>query len=171
MTPSRFNKRGLVSAALVFFLILGGSISCGQQSSTAPTTSASPAPQSLPTVTMTIGSKPFVLQKALNESERETGLMHVDAMPADRGMIFAFAQEQPLSFWMKNTHIPLDLIYLDHNGQVVAIQQGRPFDLTDLPSGKPAKYVIELNLGGAASAGLKVGDVVSVPPEVTATDR
>jgi hypothetical protein len=171
MSLLHFYKKSVLSAALALFLILGGSVSCGQQSATAPATSSADVPQSLPTADMTLGNKQFVLQKAVNEDQREKGLMHVVSMPADKGMIFAFAEQQPLSFWMKNTHIPLDIIFLDKDGRVVAIQQGKPFDLTDLPSGKPAKYVIELNLNGAADAGLKVGDVVNVPSEVAATDR
>jgi uncharacterized protein len=171
MSISPFSKRSLLAAAMALLLLVGGQVSCGQQPATAPAANSADVPQSLPTVMMTLGNQPFVVQKALNEEQRNKGLMFVTSMPADHGMIFAFANEEPLSFWMKNTLIPLDLVFLDHEGRVVAIQQGKIKDISDIPSLKPAKYVIELNLNAATTAGLKAGDIVKIPPEVVATDR
>ena len=86
-------------------------------------------------------------------------------MPSDHGMLFVFAAEEhpALSFWMKNTRIPLDVIYLDASGRVVSVHQMRPYDLRGVSSEGPAQYAIELNQGAAAKTGLKKGDVVHLP--------
>jgi uncharacterized protein len=117
----------------------------------------------LPTTTMQIGDKTFTLEIADTEELRQRGLMYRDSMPADHGMIFVFEEEDHLSFYMRNTRIPLDIIYLDRSGKVVSIHPMKPHDLTSVRSGKPAQYAIELNRGAAADVGVKVGDVLKLP--------
>jgi uncharacterized membrane protein (UPF0127 family) len=117
----------------------------------------------LPTVPMTIGSKTFTLEIANDAGEREKGLMRRDSMPADHGMIFVFPDEQRLGFYMRNTRIPLDIIFVNANGVVVSIKQMRPYDVSTTHTDAPAKWAIELNQGQAAAAGLKVGDRVTIP--------
>ncbi len=90
--------------------------------------------------------------------------MHRDSMPADHGMIFTFDAPQELNFYMKNTRIPLDIIFIDQNGRVVSIAQMRPYDWSTTSSAAPAQYAIELNQGAAARAGVAVGDVLHLPP-------
>src|SRR3954453_2404300 len=87
----------------------------------------SPRPQSLRTVNMTLGNGKFVIEVADTDAEQEIGLMYRDSMPADHGMIFWFRDEDVRSFWMKNTRIPLDIVYTDKNGKIVAIKQMQPF--------------------------------------------
>ena len=126
--------------------------------------SAASQPSSgLPTVKMQLGNKPFTLEVAATEESRERGLMRRDSMPADHGMIFVFAREQPLSFYMKNTRIPLDIVFVDRDGKVVSVRQMKPYDLSITPSGAPAMWAIELNQGAAADAGVKVGDQLQIP--------
>lgn len=115
------------------------------------------------TVDVTVGAKPFRLWVATTPDAQAYGLMNRSSLPADRGMLFVFPREQDLSFWMKNTLIPLDIVYLDAGGRVVSIKQGRPLDLTGIPSDGPAQFVIELNAGASAAAGLKPGDRVDLP--------
>ena len=122
------------------------------------------APEQYGIVRMDIGSQPFTLELAATDKTRQHGLMHRQSMAPDHGMLFVFAGEQPLSFWMKNTLIPLDIVYLDRNGKVVSVSQMKPLDETGVPSRFPAKYAIELNEGTAARVGVKVGDVLTVPP-------
>jgi uncharacterized protein len=118
----------------------------------------------LPTVDMRIGSRQYTLEVANTPASREKGLMQRDSMPADHGMIFVFDRERPLSFWMKNTRFPLDILYLDATGQVVSIHQMKPYDTrTQTASARPAKYAIELNVGEAAKAGVVAGDVLEIP--------
>ena len=115
------------------------------------------------TVRMQIGSQQFTLEVAATPKSQQLGLMHRQSMPADRGMIFVFPQERELSFWMKNTLIPLDILYLDKGGKVVAVRQMKAMDETPVPSGSPAKYAIELNQGTADRVGVKSGDVLQIP--------
>jgi uncharacterized membrane protein (UPF0127 family) len=127
---------------------------CGNGSATSAT---------LPTVPMKIGSKTFTLEIANDTLEREKGLMRRDSMPADHGMIFVFAGEERLGFYMKNTRIPLDIIFLNANGVVVSIKQMRPYDVSTTYTDAPAKWAIELNQGQAAASGVKVGDQLTIP--------
>ncbi len=121
-------------------------------------------PQSkLRTVTMRIGNGDFTLEVAETDQAREIGLMNRDSMPAGHGMIFVFDDEEERSFWMKNTRIPLDILYLDRAGRIVSIKQMEPFDLRGTPSNGPAQYVIELNVGTAAKVGVKPGDQLALP--------
>ena len=120
--------------------------------------------QHLPTVQMQIGSKQFTLEVADTYQARETGLMFRDSMPADHGMIFMFDRPEVQGFWMKNTRIPLDIIYVGSDGVVVSIKPMQPFDLRSTSSDKPAQYAIELNQGAAKACGVKVGDKLTIPP-------
>ena len=115
------------------------------------------------TVRMQIGNQPFTLEVAATPKAQQLGLMHRESMPADRGMIFVFPDERPLSFWMKNTLIPLDIVYLDKDGKVVSVRQMKALDESSVPSGAPAMYAIELNQGAAARAGVKEGDTLEIP--------
>jgi len=129
---------------------------------------AKEAPQSgLPETTMTIGHKTFTLEIAASDAAHETGLMNRDSMPSDHGMIFVFTGESPRTFWMKHTRIPLDILYVDATGKVVSVHQMKPFDLSPVASRGAARYAIELNEGAATAAGVKDGDQLSLPPDVT----
>jgi len=126
------------------------------------------SPAGLPMVSMKIGSRTFHIEVAATPSDQETGLMKRDSMPEDHGMIFVFPDEGNRAFWMKNTRIPLDILYLDTAGKIVSIHQMQPYDLTETPSDFPMRYAIELNRGAAKDAGVKVGDQITIPPEAKA---
>lgn len=120
----------------------------------------------LRTVTVRLGNEDFTLEVADTPESTRQGLMFRESMPDNHGMIFVFPTERPLSFWMKNTYIPLDVVFVNVRREVVAIKPGRPLnDRTSIDSGAPASYVIELNRGAAARAGLKVGDKIDLPAE------
>jgi uncharacterized membrane protein (UPF0127 family) len=153
----RYSTTSAIAVLIVAALAGGG---CRQ---------SAPAKPGLPTVTMQLGSKTFTLEIANSVPTRERGLMQRDSMPADHGMIFVFDQEQPLGFYMKNTRIPLDIIFVGANGNVVSIKQMKPYDLKTTPSDLPAKWAIELNAGAAAEAGVKVGDALQIPEAARAT--
>ncbi|MFH1054937.1 MAG: DUF192 domain-containing protein [Candidatus Altiarchaeota archaeon] len=96
-----------------------------------------------------------------NESGRMKGLMFRETLPPDRGMLFIFEEEGIHSFWMKNTLIPLDIIWLDSNMRVVNIEHAAPCKADPCQSynpGETAKYVLEVNGGYATEHGIKVGD-------------
>lgn len=124
--------------------------------------------EKLPTMPVRIGQKTFQLEIARTEAQLEKGLMARDGMPGDHGMLFVFSDEKDLSFWMKNTRFPLDILFLDHADKIVSIHQMKPYDLTPVPSDRPASYAIELNLGAADGAAAHVGDTVDLPPSAMA---
>jgi uncharacterized membrane protein (UPF0127 family) len=123
------------------------------------------APGQVRTAPVMIGQMEFQLEIADSMASRQRGLMHRQSMPADRGMLFVFDYPEVLRFWMKNTYIPLDIIYLDGAGKVVTIKQLKPLDETSVSSEKPAKYAIELNAGMAEKAAVREGDVIHLPEE------
>jgi uncharacterized protein len=131
-----------------------------------PTTGGCQEPdraQHLPAVQMQIGDKNFTLEVADTEQAQQTGLMFRDSMPADHGMIFMFDRAEVQNFWMKNTRIPLDIIYVGADGVVVAVKSMEPFDLRGISSDQPAQFAIELNKGAAAACGVKKGDKLTIP--------
>ena len=132
-------------------------------------TASSPPVANLPTVQMAIGKSDFTLEVADNAAKREQGLMQRDSMPSSHGMIFVFPDETDRAFWMKNTRIPLDIVFLDHNGKIVSLATMKPYDLSNTPSNGPAKYAIELNAGEIQSLGLQVGQILSIPTGASST--
>ncbi|MGH8090843.1 MAG: DUF192 domain-containing protein [Rudaea sp.] len=110
----------------------------------------------------------FQIEIAADEASRERGLMFRENMPADHGMLFVFDDTQVRTFWMKNTHIPLDILYFDQNYKLVSVQQRVPPCLNSgnncpgYPSEGAAQYVLELNAGMADKLGIKPGDALAV---------
>lgn len=103
------------------------------------------------------------IEIADNDYERETGLMYRTKLEENQGMLFVFPKEEPRGFYMKNTHIPLDLIFMDSDKQIVSItRNAEPGKLETIPSGAPAQYVLEVKAGLAAQWGLKVGDKILI---------
>ena len=99
------------------------------------------------------------LEIADDDYQRETGLMYRSSMEPDQGMLFIFENEQPRGFYMKNTHIPLDLIFLNSQNKIVSIaKDAQPESLETIPSNAPAQYVLEINGGLSDQWNLAVGD-------------
>lgn len=106
----------------------------------------------------------FQAEIADNEAERAQGLMNRPSLPEDRAMLFLFPDEAPRGFWMKNTQIPLDILYLNRRGEIVSIVRGAvPLSEATVPSGAPAAAVLEINGGLADRLGVAPGDVVRHP--------
>jgi uncharacterized membrane protein (UPF0127 family) len=110
----------------------------------------------------------FQIEIAADEASRERGLMFRESMPSDHGMLFVFDDAQVRTFWMKNTHIPLDILYFDQNYKLVSVQRRVPPCLNSgnncpgYPSEGEARYALELNAGMADKFGVKAGDVLDV---------
>ena len=99
------------------------------------------------------------IEIADDDYQRETGLMYRKSMQDDRGMLFIFEDEQPRGFYMKNTDIPLDLIFLNAKNKIVSIaKNAKPRNLETIPSEVPAQYVLEINAGLADQWNLQPGD-------------
>lgn len=104
------------------------------------------------------GQARFGVEVADDPAERARGLMHRESLPASRGMLFVYDRPQRMSFWMRNTLIPLDIIFLDSSGRVIRVHENaRPRDETPIPSGGIARYVLEINGGFARRLGIDVG--------------
>ncbi|WP_347922525.1 DUF192 domain-containing protein [Pontimicrobium sp. SW4] len=104
----------------------------------------------------------FDIEIADNDYETQTGLMNRESMKDSNAMLFIFPNMQMRSFYMKNTLIPLDIIYLDNNNTIVSIQENaKPLDEASLPSGTPAQFVLEINGGLSQQLNIEVGDKMS----------
>lgn len=103
----------------------------------------------------------FLVELALTPKQRSQGLMFRQEMAENAGMLFLFDREAPRSFWMRNTYLALDLIFIDSQGMIVAIARDAvPLDETPIPSGEPAVGVLEVLAGTAERLGLTPGDRV-----------
>jgi hypothetical protein len=106
--------------------------------------------------------KRFSVEVADTREKQALGLMFRDSMPMDHGMLFIFPREAPRSFWMKNTRIPLDIMYFNEGLELVSISADTPPCRTrrcpSYPSTSPARFVLELNAGVASDLGVEIGD-------------
>ncbi len=110
------------------------------------------------------GPHVFKVEVMSTDAERERGLMYRRSLAEDHGMLFDFHTQQTVTFWMENTYIPLDMIFVAQDGRVVSIKHdAKPLDRSLIPSGAPTLGVLEVNAGVASAIGLKVGDVVKHP--------
>lgn len=106
------------------------------------------------------GRNKVQLEIAASPDEQQCGMMYRDAAPRGTGMIFPFDAPRPASFWMKNTGVALDIIFVGPDDRVISIGNGVPFSRDLVDSGGVAAYVVELARGEAARIGLRPGDRV-----------
>ena len=110
------------------------------------------------------GPQKFKIELALSDAQMEQGLMFRRSLAPDAGMLFDFKRPVPVTMWMKNTLIPLDMVFLDAGGRVVDIhERAVPQSLDQIAAKGPARYVVELNGGTAARLGIRPGDRVTSP--------
>jgi uncharacterized membrane protein (UPF0127 family) len=110
------------------------------------------------------GDFAFTVEIADTNEERAKGLMFRNELAADAGMLFDYGKEQETSFWMQNTLIPLDMIFIGADGVVKNIHvNAKPLDTTPIPSGVPVRFVLEIPGGRSREIGLAVGDRVEHP--------
>lgn len=118
-----------------------------------------------------VGGQRYAVEIADDDAERARGLMFREEMAPDRGMLFIHDRQGPLAYWMKNTKIPLDILYFDDSRKLVSKQVDvPPCTLGDMcpnyPSEAPARYVLELNAGEAARLKLENGAELKLSPEI-----
>lgn len=110
------------------------------------------------------GDFTFTVEIADTNEERAKGLMFRNELAADAGMLFDYGKEQEASFWMQNTLIPLDMIFIGADGVVKTIHvNAKPLDTTPIPSGVPVRFVLEIPGGRSREIGLAVGDRMEHP--------
>ncbi|GMU70573.1 MAG: DUF192 domain-containing protein [Burkholderiales bacterium] len=121
-------------------------------------------PQSLPVTKIRVGGHAVDAEVASTPPERQVGLMYRFSLPADRGMLFVFAEPQPLSFWMRNTYVPLSIAFIDAQGRILNIEDMAPRDETGVPSRGLALYALEMRKGWFAERGVRPGTQVTGLP-------
>jgi hypothetical protein len=106
----------------------------------------------------------FTVEVARSLDQQQTGMMNRNSLAPDRGMIFPYSPPQPVAFWMRNTLIPLDMIFISPGGKILRIEDSAvPLSLDQVPSGGPIEAVLELAGGRSAELGIKPGDQVDWP--------
>jgi len=110
------------------------------------------------------GVHAFNVELATTEQERERGLMFRKELPPGQGMLFDFFSDQPVSFWMHNTYLSLDMIFIRSDGRIMHIaENAKPMSDDLIPSGAPVRAVLEVIAGTARELGIKAGDKVINP--------
>lgn len=103
----------------------------------------------------------FSVEVVDDDASRSRGLMFREELAPDAGMLFDFIDERPVAFWMQNTLIPLDMIFIKADGEIVRIHENAvPMDRTSIPSGEPVRFVLEIPGGRSTELGIASGDVL-----------
>lgn len=110
------------------------------------------------------GQHRFAVEVMRTDADRSRGLMYRRSMAADHGMLFDFERVEPVSMWMKNTYLSLDMLFIRADGTVARVAADtEPLSTAIVPSGEPVLAVLELNAGTAAKLGIRAGDRVEHP--------
>ena len=142
--------------ALLLLLVAGASATLAQQLQTFPTADL--------TIESATGAHQFTVEIATTPAQMEQGLMFRRTLAPDAGMLFVFKTPSPASMWMKNTFIPLDMLFIDNSGRIINIaERAVPQSLDTIAAAAPARAVLELNGGTAARLGIRPGDRVVFP--------
>ena len=151
MLPARFRA---VALLVIAFAV---SVACGALPAQA-------AGEGTLEIVSKTGVHAFTVELATNDDERSRGLMFRKELPEGRGMLFDFSREQPVSFWMHNTFIPLDMIFIRGDGRILHIAENtEPLSDRLIPSGGPVRAVLEVIGGTARKLGIAPGDRVESP--------
>jgi len=148
---SRFSYLSALLVALVFGLASASNVAAAEKSGEIHVATKS-------------GKHKLTVEWAVTPSEREHGLMGREKMAPNHGMLFDFGSEQQLYFWMKNTPLSLDMIFIKADGRTSRIERNTtPFSEALIPGGEPARYVLELVAGSSDRLELAPGDQFTIP--------
>jgi uncharacterized membrane protein (UPF0127 family) len=114
-------------------------------------------------IEVVIGGKSFRIEVARTDEQKREGLMNRKSLGQREGMIFVYETDQHLAFWMKNTTIPLTLVFLSKEGQITQIEQLKPLSLKSVVSERAVRYGLELPAGVLEELGVGIGDRVILP--------
>lgn len=146
-------------SALIFAFALSG-LSASAQSGQPMLLPVDPNPL---IVDATGGETEFTIEIADSNAERSRGLMYRQDLPKMRGMLFVFEDTRRVAFWMKNTPLPLDLIFIGEDGRVRTIGRGEPFSEAPIAAAGPVRFVLEVHQDTAAALGISAGDRLRHP--------
>ncbi len=126
----------------------------------------------LPIIPVTVGKTTVRAEVAADDLSRTRGLMYREKLGEDQGMLFVYPSSRPMSFWMRNTLIPLDIAYVDSGKKIARITSMRPLTDDSHPSGGPVLYALEVNQGWFSAHSVKEGDELefTLPPGMVATE-
>ncbi len=154
----RLRREGCLLILVLILLACGGERQQEVQKQDSQISEAVPAPER---VIIKVAGHSVPVQVRDTPAERERGLMFTDNLPPDEGMLFVFERERILSFWMKNTPLPLSVAFIDRAGRILEIKQMQPMDEETVHrSSGPALYALEMNAGWFQKHGVRVGDEV-----------
>jgi uncharacterized membrane protein (UPF0127 family) len=157
----KLTIRGRAMLIAAIFAISAATLSCSAQKASEDGTDK-PNP-TLKKVTLVSGQTQVVAEVAATETERNRGLMFRKTLADGNGMLFVFETDQRVSFWMKNTSLPLSLAYLASDGTILQILDLKPFSEEPRPSERSIRYALEVPQGWFAKVGLKPGDRFEIP--------
>lgn len=118
------------------------------------------ADEGLPENKLQVGDYTYTVEIARSGEERQRGLMHRESLGEYEGMLFVFERDQHLSFWMKNTYIPLSIAYISKSGVIKSIHHMEPESLRPVKSDYAVRFALELPRGSFQRSGVKVGDTI-----------
>jgi uncharacterized protein len=121
--------------------------------------------RALPTIPVRIGGEEFRIEVARSEEQKARGLMHRRSLGERSGMIFVYEADEHLSFWMKNTTLPLTLAFLSREGEILQVEELKPLSLKPVTSARAARFALELPAGSLQRLGVVPGDRVLLPPD------
>ena len=146
-------RRLILSPAFVFAVVTAGVLLCG-----GPVWAGEHDRLEITTRT---GTHRFIVEVMTSQDDRARGLMYRRTLAPDAGMLFDYGYEQPVAMWMKNTYIPLDMLFISKQGRVVnTAERAVPHSLRVIPSAQPVRAVLEVVAGTVSRLKIKAGDVV-----------
>lgn len=159
--PLRFPARALARAALALALTAALALPLAIVAPSIAQDEAGSAKTEPLGIVSGSGRHRFSVEVMRTDADRARGLMYRRTMAPDRGMLFDFERDQPVTMWMKNTYLPLDIVFIRRDGTIARIAPDtEPLSMKIIPSGEPVLAVLELNAGTSAKLGIKAGDRV-----------
>lgn len=153
-----------VSSKIVLACLAALAVPLGVAHAEEPSAVVEPAPTEPLAIVTKDGRRAFKVEVMRNDAQRAKGLMYRRSMAADHGMLFDFERPLPVNMWMKNTYLPLDMVFIRSDGSIARIAADtEPLSTQIIPSGEPVLSVLELNAGTAAKLGIRPGDRVEHP--------
>ena len=150
-------SRSAAAARIPYLLLFMTTVACASSDAQDPTTSGE-LPKGLVTFMTAEHDVNVQVEIAADAESRRVGLMHRESLGETDGMVFVFPEEKVQSFWMQNTLIPLDMIFLSAERVVLGlIENAEPLTTTSRSIGVPSKYVVEVNVGFARQQGIAAG--------------
>ena len=157
------NRISPISAIMALCIVAMASTSHGEAQQIRATRLVT-FPTAKLSISASSGRHEFTVEIARTRRQQAQGLMFRRRMAANAGMLFVYRRSAPVSMWMRNTYIPLDMLFISADGKIAHIaQRTTPNSLATISSSKPVKSVLEVNAGTAARLKFRIGDLVSSP--------